>query len=131
MKENNRDIEYIVFKDKKIVACRLWECEDLATNRIFKYIEMGYAQKSKYKINNIYTGIAKCSEEDNFDIEQGKKIALTKARRERGRAINNTIKKYIKDIRKALDRLESEGIRPLPDLKEVVRSGSNDNLEIQ
>lgn len=126
MKENDKDIEYIVFNDKKIVACRLWECEDLATNRILKYIEMGYTQESRYKINNIYIGIAKCSEEDEFDIEQGKKIALTKARRERDRAINNTIKKYIKDIRNALSRLEIEGIHPLPDLKEIIRNNNNE-----
>ena len=123
---NNKDIEYIVFSDKKIVACRLWECEEIAINRIAKYIDISQELKQSYMINTIYTGIAKCSEEDEFDVEQGKKIALTKARRERGRAANNTVKKFVKDMRKALDRLEVEGIHQLPDLKEIIRNNNNE-----
>lgn len=109
-----KDIEYIVLEDKKVIVCKLWNCRYIASKRIRKHMNLGCMDDDRYAINDVYVGMARCDEEDCFDIEYGKKLALKRAKIKRGEAINNAIKKYIKGTRSNLMKLESKGIHSLP-----------------
>ena len=114
------DVEFRVFKDKGIVVCRLLNCFDIAQNRIEKYTHIAFtAWADKYLIPNVFVGVAKCAPEDTFDEEIGKKVALTKAKARRCKAVNNMIKKFIEDEKRDLEVLTTYGIHQIPDVKEL------------
>lgn len=104
------NIEYLVYEDKGTVICKIWECEDVALKRINKYAIIAYDEEDKYAINEVYIGISRSNPNKKFDIDRAKKEAFEKAKAKRKRAINNAIKKYIKDTEIKLARLEMEGI---------------------
>ena len=89
------DVEFKVFADKGVIVCRLLDCEEIAISRIFKYVKISCIfNYDKYLINDVYTGVAKCSPEDTFNEEYGKKF-------------------YI-DMRRDLLNLKSHGIHEVP-----------------
>ena len=99
-------LEYLVYENKGIVVCKLWDCKDLAIKCIKKYGGLE-CKTDKYAIENIFTGIAKCSPEDEFDLEYGKRLALDRAKAKRSKAIKDGIRRYITDIKGQIYRLES------------------------
>ena len=112
---SNKDMEFKVYPDKGVVVCRLLNCEDVPIRRIVKYTNSRF-MPNKYLIDNVYTGVAKCAPEDTFDEEYGKKVALAKAKRKRGKAINRAIRKYIMDTHRDLSNLTQYGYHELPEL---------------
>jgi hypothetical protein len=108
-KENN--INYIV--NNLTVTCVITDCGNTAIDRIKKYTAI--SNEKSYLINNTYVGIATCHENDNFDIEIGKKIALNRAKRNRAIDINNTIKKFVEDKNRELKNLTNYGIHDVPE----------------
>lgn len=135
MSEIKRDVEFLVFEDKGVVVCKLHNCKYVAIKRIDKYtggklvIKMGnvnyrpsnldYRPSNYYFIDDTFVGVAHCTPEDKFNLEYGKKLALTRAKAKRGRAINKVIEKYVADIQNRLARLIKEGIHKVPDEKEI------------
>ena len=114
---NSKDMEFKVYPDKGVVVCRLLNCEDVPIRRIAKYMNSRFIPiSSKYLIDDVFVGIAKCAPEDTFNEECGKEIALAKAKRKRGRAINKAIQKYITDTQRDLDNLKVYGIHDVPEL---------------
>lgn len=111
------DVEYFVIKNKGVVVCKLHNCETIAADRIIKYTGMKIKNPYKYFIDNIFVGVAKCSPDDTFNEEYGKKLALTKAKASRGKAVNNMIKCFIEDKEKLLNRLKEHGIHEVPNVK--------------
>lgn len=118
-KDKKGDIEYIVLKNKKTVVCRIWNCESIARERICKYTGDWSAINNLNAISDVFVGIAKCAPEDEFDIEFGKKLALTRAKEKRGKAINEVIYNYTADVRRNLDALMKYGIHEVPNPKKL------------
>lgn len=112
-------IEYHVYEDKGIVVCKLWGCKYIPYYRIQKHFPANAENNFiRYSIDDVFVGIAKCAAEDTFDLEYGKKLALNKARSKRGRAINNAIARYIKDITRAIKDIERYEIYNVPMVEE-------------
>ena len=114
------NLEYLVHEEEGIVICKIWDCRDLAVKRIRKYTSLGSAEAYKYAINNIFVGVSKCSSDDDFNLEYGKRLALDRAKAKRGKAVNSAIKRYITDMRKRINKLELEGIRKIPDIERLL-----------
>ena len=118
-----RDVEYLIFEDKGVVVCKLWNCWDIARQRIKKYMPCTSVNLSlaffDYTIDDVFVGVAKCAPDDEFDLEYGKKLALTRAKIKRGRAVNNAIAEYINDTQNGLARLNFMGIHKIPDIEDI------------
>ena len=100
------DIEYLIFEDKGVVVCKIWNCMYAAIRRIFKYTG-DERNLASYKINDLYLGVARCSSEDTFDLEYGKKLALKRAKQNRRQAINYVVRKYMDHRKAELNTLEA------------------------
>lgn len=94
------DIKYLVNENEGVVTCILGNCSNIPVIRIKKYMGNQFSVKNKqrYRINDTYSGVARCASEDTFDVEVGKKIALTKAKQKRAKAINKALNVFTKDI---------------------------------
>ena len=120
IRENNSDLEYLVFPNKGVVVCKIHNCRDIVLNRIARYtLDDLDLYWEKYLIPDVFFGVAKCNKEDKWDEEYGKKLALVKAKAKRCRAVNNMVKQYIRDKEKELETLRRYGIRNVPDPKQV------------
>lgn len=112
------DITYKVDEKSGTVVCKLSNCENIALNRILTYCNDYNIRFSDFLIRDTYIGVARCMPGDSFDVEYGKKLALTRAKIKRGRAINRVINKHIKKCRRNLDILEEYGIHKIPEIEE-------------
>ena len=118
--EQSSDIEFKVFKDKRVVVCKLYGCETIAISRIGKYTKIScFGRFNNDFIDDVYVGVARCAPEDTFDEEYGKKLALARAKAKRGKAANNALYAFINDVKKDLERLEQYGIHQIPDTKDI------------
>ena len=76
----NYSVKYYIDKEKKVVVCKLTGCEENLMSDIYQDIyQTGYQHHSYFLLNDSYVGKAKCSENDTFDIEFGKKLAYQRA----------------------------------------------------
>lgn len=108
----NSNVEFQMNEQKGIVVCKIWDCEDLAIKRIEKHRPLKVAEfTDRYRIDNVYIGIAKCNDLKKFNVENGKQLAMKRAISKRSAAINEKIKRYIKDVSQALEELEGHEIR--------------------
>ena len=108
----DNDLHYTVIKDKGIVICRLSGCSDIAIDRIFKYTGE-LCDSELYQLKDCYFGVAKCAPEDEFDAEYGKKLALSRAKIKRNKAITRMIRKYIRNTAIGIKRLADHGIHEI------------------
>ena len=100
------DVEYLVFEKSGIIVCKIWNCMNIAVNKIRKHKSLQITERfSRYLINNVYVGMAKCSPEDEFDLEYGKRLALNRAKDKRNRAVSRAIGRYVNDMKRVLDSL--------------------------
>lgn len=116
------DLEYIVIPNRGIVVCKIHNCSLIPILRIMRYTNEASNQallSGKYEIPDVFIGVARCAPDDEWDEEYGKKLALTKAKARRCRAVNNAVKEYIRDTQKQLDVLKQYGIREVPDPKQI------------
>lgn len=128
--EKKNSIEFIGY-DNGVVVCRLLNCEAAALDRISKYLKEscirifrdldpyegeGFPEDlNRYRIDDVYVGLARTAPEDTFDPEVGKHLALIRAKQKRGREINAALKKFLADARKSLEVLEENAVREIPD----------------
>ena len=106
------DAEFQVVEDKGIVICKIWNCEDTAIKRIEKHRPLKVAEfADRYKVDNVFVGVAKCSDLKKFNVEDGKKLAMKRAIVKRSAAVNEKIEKYISDVENALTELRGYEIR--------------------
>ena len=119
--ERVSEMEYLEYPEKGVVVAKLYNCAFIPISRIYDQLRFWVSNEDllKYCIADTYVGVAKCSPDDTFDLETGRKIALTKAKRARGKAVNNAIKKFISDMTADLKRLEEYGIHKIPDPSEI------------
>ena len=114
-----KDVEYYIPEGKNVVVCKIWNCKYIAQDRIFKYTRDYEGINQEYEINDCYIGIAKCDPQDEFDEEFGKTLALTRAKAQRGRDINNAIYRYIKAKQKDINTLLTRAIHKVPNPREI------------
>lgn len=108
--EKKNDVEYKVYPENGVVICRLLNCQDVPYSRIIKYMQQWPMNDSKYEVDNVFIGMAKCSPEDTFDEQYGKKLALERAKEKRRKAFNNMVRLYINDTMRGLNDLIQYGI---------------------
>ena len=114
------DVIYKINKEKRTVVCIINGCEELASDRMYKYARHIEQRWLEFSIKRQYIGIAKCSPEDEWDEEKGKKLALIRAKRKRCRDINKMIYRVIDMMKREIADLEKYGIHKLPDENEVL-----------
>lgn len=92
------ELQYVINEEKKTVTCIAWDCENDLIEYLLKKSSDSFTLDTlvqnyeKLLLNHKYVGTAKCSPEDTFDVEIGKKIARAKMR-----------EKYTRDKFKAID----------------------------
>lgn len=81
-KNPNSNIVYYINEEKKTVVCKLNTCIADMYNYLYKFPIVSYNfiddLVEKNIIKSCYTAKAVCVEEDNWDVEKGKRIALAK-----------------------------------------------------
>lgn len=94
------ELQYVINEEKRTVTCIAWNCSGDLYEQLLKKVESDYIFRAiidhdeQLLLKHKYVGTAKCSPEDTFDIETGKKIARAKMR-----------EKYTRDKIKALGNL--------------------------
>lgn len=110
--EVGNDMIFVINKDEGIVVCKLSNCSEIARNRIWKYTQKLFQYPDvDYIIKDEYVGVAKCAPEDKFDLEYGKKLALSRAKQKRSKAVNSAIVDFINAQKHSIKELERFGIR--------------------
>ena len=110
------DIKFVVNEEKKIVICKLENCKEIACNRLLKYAPSIFYSWDLCKIPDVFSGVARCAPEDEFDVEYGKKLALIRAKRKRGQAINKSLRKAVRMMEREIMDIKKYGIHHIPDL---------------
>jgi hypothetical protein len=101
--------EYKVNKEKRTIVCIITAINDVP----FKLAKYGLADEEYEDIVldiRIYKGIAKCSLEDEWDENYGKRLAEYRASRARQVDVNAELKAYINGVSKCIDNLYDYGL---------------------
>lgn len=105
--------EYVVNKEKRTIVCRITAIDDIPV-KLAKY---GLADDSYDEYDSdirVYTGIAKCAPDDEWDELYGKRLAEYRASRARQVDVNNELKNYIIGVNRCLDNLSEFGLMRNP-----------------
>lgn len=115
----NNGIKWFINEEKGIVVCKLTDCRTIPADRIIKYAPhfdlWAGTSRTSCIIHDEYTGVAKCSPEDTFDIEVGKNIALRRAKAKRAKAINQAIAQQINYVTREIEILKKHGFSCIDD----------------
>ena len=102
------DVDYYVNKEKKVVVAKMTGCSNgLACDMCRK----GYPSIPAFEIANAFIGKAKCSPDDTFDEETGKKIAFKRA-----------YKKYVMAKKKAVAAFLAENNKLVDEFNDTVKN---------
>ena len=102
------DVDYYVNKEKKVVVAKMTGCGNgLACDMCRK----GYPPIPDFEIANAFIGKAKCSPDDTFDEETGKKIAFKRA-----------YKKYVMAKKKAVAAFLAENNKLVDEFNDTVKN---------
>lgn len=82
---------YYVDEKKKIVVCKLTDC---AGALICDLCKRNWPGHEELLIEDTFVGKAKCSDDDVFDVEKGKKIAFKRAYAKLTRAKQRTLRRF-------------------------------------
>ena len=98
----NYNVEYYIDETKKVVVCKLTGCEGSLN---YNMCQIGYPYHPDFLLNNSYVGKAKCSEDDTFDAEFGKRLAYQRAVVKLNTAKIKTLKRFEKEQVKYFNQL--------------------------
>ena len=102
------DVDYYVNKEKKVVVAKMTGCSNgLACDMCRK----GYPAIPAFEIANAFIRKAKCSPDDTFDEETGKKIAFKRA-----------YKKYVMAKKKAVAAFLAENNKLVDEFNDTVKN---------
>ena len=118
-------VKYRVDEKNKRVVCIITGCSNIAVSRIVRYTKhiVNLSNTKRYQLADEYVGVAKCNEKDTFDVQTGKRIALTKAKKARANAVNRMIAKFNNDMGIVCDKLNTFGISKYDEDQEVDAHG--------
>ena len=104
MNSNSR-FHYHVDEDKRTVVCVLSTSYGELYNRVVKYAPSLQLYNVPY-MEGSYVGIARCSSEDIFDPEFGKKLARVRAIRAKNRDMNRKLASVVKNQEKIIEGIQ-------------------------
>ena len=102
------DVDYYVNKEKKVVVAKMTGC---GNGLAYDMCRKGYPPISAFEIANAFIGKAKCSPDDTFDEETGKKIAFKRA-----------YKKYVMAKKKAVAAFLTENNKLVDEFNDTVKN---------
>ena len=102
------DVDYSINQEKKVVVAKMTGCfNGLACDMCRK----GYLPIPSFEIADAFIGKAKCSPDDTFDEETGKKIAFKRA-----------YKKYVMAKKKAVAAFLAENNKLVDEFNDTVKN---------
>ena len=96
---------YFVDEKKKIVVCKLENCSNTL---ICDMCHKNWPGHEALVIDDVFTGKAKCSDEDTFDVEIGKRIAYKRAVTKLVNAKRRTLIDFLDANTKFMERLTAD-----------------------
>ena len=111
------EVCYFIDKEKRTIVCKITGCANIARTRLNKlapHFDHYGDDYENFLIPNEFVGVAKCAPEDEWNEEFGMKLALNRAKRKRGIAINHALIKACNLMRKELEAVTTDGIHTLP-----------------
>jgi len=120
----NLDVRYFVDEEKKIVVCKIECC---CHELIIDMARKGWPGDEALLLNHCYTGKAKCSSEDTFDVELGKKIAFKRAIAKLNVAKKRTLTRFISEFAKVQAKLEKDA-KALADKYETTATRQEESI---
>lgn len=94
--------DYYVNEEKKIVVCKISDCSGAL---ICDMCHKGWPPTDEMIINDSFVGKAKCSSEDTFDVERGKRIARIRAYAKLARAKQKKLAAFMDRNNKSMEAL--------------------------
>lgn len=106
---NSKNVTYYINYDKKVVVAVL-KCDSetpimIADNTIEKakrdtdvLLVSPYVLNFDNRIKGQFVGIARCNENDVFDVEFGKELALARAKAKKAFAVRDAFYKYVEHL---------------------------------
>lgn len=107
------ELQYIINEEKRTVTCIAWDCENDLIEHLLKKSSDSFTLDTlvhNYEtllLKHKYVGTAKCSPEDTFDVEIGKKIARAKMREKYTRDKLKGINKFLDMLLSTADLLKN------------------------
>jgi sulfur relay (sulfurtransferase) complex TusBCD TusD component (DsrE family) len=111
--ETNHNLTYIIDKKAKKVKAVLTRTSDDTLHTVRKVLDGVKngnisVDPNSLKMNNSYTGVAVCAEQDEFDIEVGKDIARRRAIVKYNAARNARLENLIRELSTVSTQLTDE-----------------------
>ena len=114
---DKRKVSYFVDENNGVVVATIKNChydavdfinENFISNvRNCLWFGSTYKHSERYHMQDTYKAIAKCNkEEDAFDVEFGKRLALGRLTDKYHKSLNKRIHNFIEDLDKVLDDAE-------------------------
>lgn len=117
--------KYFVNKEKGVVVCKLEDCFDSV---IYDMHQKGWPFDENLEIPNTFTGKAKCSPEDTFNEDIGKRIALNRALIKLNTAKRRMLNSFITEAKKVHVMLEND-VQKLTDKYTAVIAKKSEDIE--
>ena len=108
----NFETHYIVKPEEGVVVCIIYDCCHNAIALVNRHTGLFNGipcccDTNPYCLGE-YRGVAKCSPEDTFDVEYGKKLAYKKAYIKYAAALERTVKRIVKNYTETSDTLVAQ-----------------------
>jgi len=124
-------MRYVVNKEKKVVVALM---EDTMYNAI-DFLEANYnKQESRYaydrrdEMQNRYVGIARCDNEDDFDVEYGKKLAKARARYKHDFDFTNIVRNHFKRVERAANIMLTKVDFKIKSAEKYIKEAENEKM---
>jgi len=113
------ETKFFIDKEKRVVTCIVTTYDEVA-RRLAKY-DFADDRYDYSLLSDVrkYVGIARCSNEDEWNESYGCKLAEYRATRQRRADVNEEIIKYIKSMKINLDKLATYGMIKNPHYPEI------------
>lgn len=95
---SNFNVDYYINEEKKVIVAKLTCCDG---GLVCDMCKAGYEPIPPFFIKDEFVGKAKCSDEDTFDVEIGKKIAFKRAFVKYTETKKKALVEFIEDFNKA------------------------------
>lgn len=110
MKQKGLDVKYYTDKDAGVTVCIISVDPFKTADRINRYVlANGLSASCLTKIPEHFRGKAKCSPQDEFNEEAGKKIAFDRAFRKYAKANNRLVRDFVKRLSDTAELLDKYG----------------------
>lgn len=119
----NFEVRYFVDTEKKVVVCKLENCSNAL---ICDMCHKGWPGDADFLIKDSFIGKAKCSSEDVFDENIGKKIAYKRAIAKVFEAKRKVLKAFVTDYKRVTDELVKDTSKLIAKYENIVNRKDQD-----